>query len=77
MQAVKEPLYATLGNTENDCANIHWGNDVLKHSYQSLGNVDGGIEGCIRQALVQHPQRSCAATVMVGSSARTTCCALS
>ncbi|XP_058786893.1 PHD finger protein EHD3-like [Vicia villosa] len=67
-QAVKEPFDATLGNTENDCAHRHWGNDVLKHSYQSLGNVDGGIEGCIGQALVQHPQRSCATTVMQGTS---------
>ena len=74
---MKEPLDATLGNTADDCAHRHWGNDVLKHLYESLGNVDGGIEGGIGQALIHHPQRSCAATFMVGSSARTTRCALS
>ncbi|KAI5405841.1 PHD finger protein EHD3 isoform X2 [Lathyrus oleraceus] len=63
-QAVKEPFDATFGNTANDCAHRHRGNDVLKHLYQSLGNVDGGIEGCIGQALIHHPQRSCATTVM-------------
>ncbi|CAI8598352.1 unnamed protein product [Vicia faba] len=63
-QSVKEPLDATLGNTADDCAHRHWGNDVLKHLYESLGNVDGGIEGGIGQALIHHPQRSCAATFM-------------
>ncbi|CAK8567421.1 unnamed protein product [Lathyrus sativus] len=67
-QAVKEPFDATFGNTADDCAHRHRGNDVLKHLYQSLGNVDGGIEGCIGQALIHHPQRSCAPTVMQGTS---------
>ncbi|KAL5062096.1 hypothetical protein RYX36_023833 [Vicia faba] len=67
-QSVKEPLDATLGNIADDCAHILWGNDVLKHFYESLGNVDGGIEGGIWQAIIHHPQRSWAATFMKGTS---------
>lgn len=65
-QVVKEPLDATLGNTADDCAHRHWGNVVLKQLYQSLGNSNGGIKGCIGEALIRH--QSCATTVMQGTS---------
>ncbi|XP_004502548.1 PHD finger protein EHD3 isoform X2 [Cicer arietinum] len=63
-QVVKEPFDATLGKTADDCPHRHWGNAVLKHLYQSLGNGNGGIEGCIGEALIHHTQISCATTVM-------------
>lgn len=72
---MKEPFGVTLGKTADDCANSHWRN-VLQHLYQSLGSGNSGIEGCIREILIHHPQMSCTPKVMVGSSARTTCISL-
>ncbi|CAJ1974290.1 unnamed protein product [Sphenostylis stenocarpa] len=50
---VKKPCDLALGNTSDECSQGQWGNIVLKHLYQSLGdgNGNGGIVGCIKEAL--------------------------
>lgn len=73
---MKEPCHVALGNNTSDgYSHGHWGNVVLKHLYQSLGDGNGGLDGCIREALMHHPKISyaTATTVMVGSTARTIC----
>lgn len=55
-QVVKKPCDVALGNISGDCSLGQWGNIVLKHLYQSLGDGNGGIEGCIREALNHHPK---------------------
>lgn len=67
-----KPCDVALCNTSDDCSHGQWGNIVLKHLYQSLGDGNGGIEGCIREALIHYPKHNHTTTVMVGSSARTT-----
>ncbi|KAJ1387358.1 Zinc finger, PHD-type [Sesbania bispinosa] len=62
-QVVKEPCDVALGNAADDYSHGHWGKVVLKHLYQSLGDGNGGIEGCIREALIHHPKISCATTL--------------
>ncbi|XP_059631732.1 PHD finger protein EHD3-like [Cornus florida] len=49
----------TTKNGLNDCPLEHWRHTVLEHIYQSLVESDGGIQGCIRDALVFHPESSC------------------
>ncbi|XP_027903225.1 PHD finger protein EHD3-like [Vigna unguiculata] len=61
-QNVKKPCDLALGNTSDDCSQGQWGNIVLKHLYQSLGDGNGGVEGCIREAL--NPKQNHATTVM-------------
>lgn len=62
-KVVKKPCDVALGNTSDDCSHGQWRNIVLKHLYQSLGDGNGGIEGCIREALIHHPKLTCATTV--------------
>ncbi|TKY74218.1 Methyl-CpG-binding domain-containing protein 9 [Spatholobus suberectus] len=62
-QVVKKPCDVTFGNTSDGCSHGQWGNIVLKHLYQSLGDGNGGIEGCIREALIHHPKLNRATTV--------------
>lgn len=66
---MKKPCDLALGNTSDDCSQGQWGNIVLNHLYQSLGEGNGGVEGCIREAL--NPKQNLAPTVMVGSSVGT------
>ncbi|ESW09479.1 hypothetical protein PHAVU_009G130800 [Phaseolus vulgaris] len=61
-QGVKKPCDLALGNTSDDCSQGKWGNIVLQHLYQSLGDGNGGVEGCIREAL--NPKHNHATTVM-------------
>ncbi|BAT78706.1 PHD finger protein [Vigna angularis] len=61
-QDVKKPCDLALGNTSDDCSQGQWGNIVLNHLYQSLGDSNGGVEGCIREAL--NPKQNLAPTVM-------------
>ncbi|XP_022636332.1 uncharacterized protein LOC106762438 [Vigna radiata var. radiata] len=61
-QDVKKPCDLALGNTSDDCSQGQWGNIVLNHLYQSLGEGNGGVEGCIREAL--NPKQNLAPTVM-------------
>ncbi|RDY04664.1 PHD finger protein EHD3, partial [Mucuna pruriens] len=62
-QAVKKPCDVALGNTSDDCSHGQWGNIVLNHLYQSLGDGNGGIERCIKEALIHHPKLNHATTV--------------
>ncbi|CAJ1971945.1 unnamed protein product [Sphenostylis stenocarpa] len=64
--AVKKPCDLAVGKTSKDYSPDHWGNVVLKHLYHSLGNDNGGMEWCIREALMVRPKISCASTMMVG-----------
>ncbi|KAL2339724.1 hypothetical protein Fmac_007664 [Flemingia macrophylla] len=63
-QVVKKPCDVALGNILDDCSHGQWGNIVLKHLYQSLGDDNGGIEGCIREALMHHPKHNHTTSVM-------------
>ncbi|KAK7410637.1 hypothetical protein VNO78_01582 [Psophocarpus tetragonolobus] len=63
-QDVKKPCHVALGNTSEDCSHEQWRNIVLKQLYQSLGEDNGGIEGCIREAFIHHPKLNRASTVM-------------
>ncbi|KAI4337875.1 hypothetical protein L6164_016242 [Bauhinia variegata] len=73
-QAVKEPCNVNVGSTSygqfclpvigsNEYSHGHWGNVILRHLYQSLGDDMGGIEACIRKALSYQPKTSCATAV--------------
>ncbi|RDX79173.1 PHD finger protein EHD3, partial [Mucuna pruriens] len=62
-QAVKKPCDLAVGNTSKDYSHDHWGNVVLKHLYNSLGNDNGGMEWCIREALMSCPKINCATTM--------------
>ncbi|CAL0317948.1 unnamed protein product [Lupinus luteus] len=62
-QAVKKPRDVSLGNPSKNHSHGHWRNVVLNHLYNSLGGSNGGIEGCIREALMNYPKTSCAPTV--------------
>lgn len=72
LQVVKKPCDLASGNTSDDCSHGRWRNIVLEHLSQSLGDGNGGIDGCIREALIHHPKLTRATTATVGSSARTT-----
>ncbi|XP_028235953.1 PHD finger protein EHD3-like isoform X2 [Glycine soja] len=63
-QDVTKPCDVALCNTSDDCSHGQWGNIVLKHLYQSLGDGNGGIEGCIREALIHYPKHNHTTTVM-------------
>ncbi|TKY56089.1 Methyl-CpG-binding domain-containing protein 9 [Spatholobus suberectus] len=65
-QAVKRPCDLPVGNTSKDYSRDNWGNIVLKHLYHSLGNDNGSMEWCIREALMSRPKISCATTMTVG-----------
>ncbi|KAJ7965486.1 Methyl-CpG-binding domain-containing protein 9 [Quillaja saponaria] len=69
-QAVKKPCDVIEGNTSDekfsppvnnsgDCSHRNWGNVVLKHMHQLLGDDKGGIQGCIREAIIYSPKISC------------------
>ncbi|XP_054788536.1 PHD finger protein EHD3 [Prosopis cineraria] len=62
-QAVKKPCNVAVGNTLDKHSHAHWGNVVLMHLYQSLGDDKDGIEGCMREALMRYPKISCATTL--------------
>ncbi|KAI4307217.1 hypothetical protein L6164_030428 [Bauhinia variegata] len=73
-QVVKETRNLNVGSTSygqfyppvngsEEYSHGPWGNIVLRHLYQSLGDDKGGIEGCIRKALMHRPKASCATTV--------------
>ncbi|KAE9605832.1 putative histone-lysine N-methyltransferase chromatin regulator PHD family [Lupinus albus] len=59
-QAVKKPCDVAVGNPSKKYSHGHWRNVVLNHLYHSLGGSNGGIEGCIREALMNYPKTSCA-----------------
>ncbi|KAK7286934.1 hypothetical protein RJT34_22301 [Clitoria ternatea] len=65
-QLVKKPgdLSIVIANTSKDYSRGHWGNVVLRQLYHSVGNDNGGMERCIREALMNCPKISCATTVM-------------
>uniref|UniRef100_A0A5B6YGM8 PHD-type domain-containing protein n=1 Tax=Davidia involucrata TaxID=16924 RepID=A0A5B6YGM8_DAVIN len=50
-------------NGSDDCPPKHWRNFVLEYMYQSLGQSEGGLQGCIRDALVLHSESSGTTTV--------------
>ncbi|KAK4273969.1 hypothetical protein QN277_017266 [Acacia crassicarpa] len=60
---VKKSCNVAVGNTWDKHSHAHWGNVVLMHLYQSLGDDKGGIEGCMREALMRYPKISCATTL--------------
>ncbi|KAK7320953.1 hypothetical protein VNO77_30941 [Canavalia gladiata] len=62
-QVMKKPCDLAVGNTSKDYSHGHWGNVVLKHLYHSLGKDNGGMDWCIREALVNHPKINCATIV--------------
>ncbi|XP_028781557.1 PHD finger protein EHD3-like isoform X2 [Neltuma alba] len=62
-QAVKKPCNVAIGNTSDKHSHAHWGNVVLMQLYQSLGNDKGGIEECMREALMRYAKISCATTL--------------
>ncbi|XP_019462088.1 PREDICTED: PHD finger protein EHD3-like isoform X1 [Lupinus angustifolius] len=62
-QAVKKPCDVAVGNPSKNYSHGHWRNVVLNDLYHSLGGSNGGIEGCIREALMNYPKTSCAPTV--------------
>lgn len=41
---------------------------VLEHLYQSFSDDEGGVQGCIREALLSHPEMDRATTVKVGAA---------
>lgn len=43
----------------DDCPLNRWTKHVLEQMYQSLHNSEGGLRGCIQQALLSHPESSC------------------
>ncbi|KAF7816801.1 PHD finger protein EHD3-like isoform X1 [Senna tora] len=62
-RVVKVSCNVAVGNSSDNYSHGHWGNVVLKHLYQSLGDDKSGIEGCMREALMRHSKISCATTV--------------
>lgn len=49
----------------DDCSQRHWRNVVLEHMCQSLSDDEGGIQRCIRKALVTNQGIDCMTTVKV------------
>lgn len=41
---------------------------VLEHLYQSFSDDEGGVQGCIREALLSYPEMDRATTVKVGAA---------
>lgn len=70
-QVVKKSCDLVVGNTSEDYSHDRWGNVVLKHLYHSLGNNNGGMEWCIREAIISHPKISCVTTITIGPTVRT------
>ncbi|XP_059630619.1 PHD finger protein EHD3-like [Cornus florida] len=57
-------MEAHVNNSLDDCPPPkHWRRVVLEHIYQSLGESDGGIRGCVQDALLFHTESGCIATV--------------
>lgn len=52
-------------NGSDYCSKRPWRNVVLEHMYQSLSDDEGGIQGCIRDALVFYPRSDHMSTVKV------------
>lgn len=52
-------------NGSDYCSQRPWRNIVLEHMYQSLSDEEGGIQGCIRDALVFNPDIGHTVTVKV------------
>ena len=57
-------------NGSDDCSQRHCRNVVLEQIYQSLSDDEGGIQGCIREALVTNREIDCMITVKVYAAAK-------
>ncbi|KAA8538388.1 hypothetical protein F0562_028066 [Nyssa sinensis] len=53
----------SIMNGSDNCPPKNWRNFVLEYIYQSLGQSEGGLRGCIQDALVFHPESSGTTTV--------------
>jgi len=49
-------------NGSDDFSQRHWRNAVSEQIYRSLSDDEGGIQGCIREALVINPEIDCMMT---------------
>ncbi|XP_065624532.1 PHD finger protein EHD3-like [Quercus suber] len=49
-------------NGSDDCSQRHWRNAVPEQIYRSLSDDEGGIQGCIREAIVINPEIDCMMT---------------
>lgn len=52
-------------NGSNDHLQRQWRNVVLEHMHQLLSGDEGGIQRCIRDALLFHPENGCNMTAKV------------
>lgn len=52
-------------NGSDDSSIKDWRKIVLEQMYQSLNETEGGLQECIRDALVFHPQGGCTSTIKV------------
>lgn len=52
-------------NGSDDSSIKDWRKIVLEKMYQSLNETEGGLQECIRDALVFHPQGGCTSTIKV------------
>jgi hypothetical protein len=50
-------------NGSDDCSQRHWRNVVLEHMYKSLSDDEGGIQGCIQEALPINREIDCTLTI--------------
>lgn len=84
LQTPKEPHATVMGNNSSeqvcfptngsdDCSQRHWRNVVLEHMYQSLSDDEGGIQGCIREALAINPEIDCTLTIKVYAATKVAC----
>ena len=60
-------------NGSDDCSQRHWRDFILEQICQSLSDDEGGIQRCIREALVNNPEIDCTMTVKVYAAAKVAC----
>lgn len=53
----------TSTNASHDCSVKDWRKVVLEQMYQSLNETEGGLQDCIRDALVFHQEGSCTSSI--------------
>jgi hypothetical protein len=84
LQTLKEPYASVIDNSSSeqvrfpmngsdDCSQRHWRNVVLEHMYQSLSDDEGGIQGCVREALSINPKIDCTLTIKVYAATKVAC----
>lgn len=55
----------TSTNVSHECSVKDWRKVVLEQMYQSLSETEGGLQDCIRDALVFNHERSCTSSIKV------------